>query len=83
MSTLNDANERRHYDFTIAVHEAEEGGCWAEVLELPGCMSQGETEAELLTNVAAAIRAVLDSYIEDGEEPPIQDRVIKTLRVTA
>lgn len=74
---------RRNDDFTLAVHEAEECGYWAEVLELPGCMSQDETEEELLANVAAAIRAILDSYIEDGEEPPNQDRIIKTLRLTA
>ncbi len=34
-----DAVER----FTVAVHEADEGGYRAEVLELPGCASQGGT----------------------------------------
>ena len=27
----------------IVVHEAEEGGFWAEVPALPGCVSQGES----------------------------------------
>jgi len=26
------------------VHKAEEGGFWAEVPALPGCLTQGETE---------------------------------------
>jgi predicted RNase H-like HicB family nuclease len=26
----------------VVVHEAEEGGFWAEVPALPGCVSQGE-----------------------------------------
>ena len=33
------------------VHEAEEGGFWAEVPALPGCVSQGEAMDELLANV--------------------------------
>jgi predicted RNase H-like HicB family nuclease len=39
----------------IVVHEAEEGGFWAEVPALPGCASQGETMDELLDNVREAI----------------------------
>ena len=36
-------------EFTVLVHEGEEGetGYWGEVIELPGCVSQGETSAEL------------------------------------
>jgi len=59
--------------FHVIVHEAEEGGYWAEVIELPGCMSQGETHAETLVNVQAAIVAVLRTYIEDGDPLPRHD----------
>jgi predicted RNase H-like HicB family nuclease len=41
--------------YTVAVHLAEEGGYWGEVLELPGCASQGESIDELLENVIDAI----------------------------
>lgn len=34
---------------SVAIHEAEEGGFGAEAVDLPGCYSQGETWAELLT----------------------------------
>jgi predicted RNase H-like HicB family nuclease len=40
------------------VHE-EEGGFWAEVPALPGCATQGETMAELLTNLREAIEGYL------------------------
>lgn len=33
----------------IIVHEAEEGGYWAEVSSLPGCATQGDYFEELLT----------------------------------
>ncbi|HYX30569.1 MAG TPA: type II toxin-antitoxin system HicB family antitoxin [Pyrinomonadaceae bacterium] len=43
----------------IIVHEAEEGGYWAEVPAIPGCASQGETIDELLHNVHEAIEGCL------------------------
>jgi hypothetical protein len=36
------------------VHEAEEGGFWAEVPAIPGCASQGETMDELMANLHEA-----------------------------
>jgi len=36
----------------IIIHEAEEGGYWAEV---PGCATQGDTFEELLQNLYEAI----------------------------
>lgn len=43
----------------VVVHEAEEGGFWAEVPSIPGCASQGETFDELLANVREAIEGCL------------------------
>jgi predicted RNase H-like HicB family nuclease len=37
------------------VHKAKEGGLWAEVPALPGCMTQGETIDELKANLKEAI----------------------------
>jgi predicted RNase H-like HicB family nuclease len=41
------------------VHEAEEGGFWAEVPALPGCVTQGETRQEVEANLREAIEAWL------------------------
>ncbi len=41
------------------VHEAEEGGFWAEVPAIPGCASQGDTIDELLVNLREAIEGCL------------------------
>jgi predicted RNase H-like HicB family nuclease len=43
----------------IIVHEAEEGGFWAEVPALPGCATQGETYDEVIRNVREAIEGWL------------------------
>ena len=44
---------------TILVHEAEEGGYWAEVPAITGCVSQGESLDELLENVREAVEGCL------------------------
>jgi predicted RNase H-like HicB family nuclease len=52
------------------VHEAEEGGFWAEVPAIPGCATQGETIDELLRNLKDAIEACL--AIDVSEPRPDQ-----------
>jgi predicted RNase H-like HicB family nuclease len=48
-------------NFKVIVHEAEEGGYWAEVPAIPGCATQGESVEELLENVREAIMACLST----------------------
>jgi predicted RNase H-like HicB family nuclease len=43
----------------VIVHEAEEGGYWAEVPALPGCFTQGETMEELVANLREAVEGCL------------------------
>ena len=38
----------------VLIHDAEEGGFWAEVPALPGCVSEGETFTETLDNIREA-----------------------------
>ncbi|HEX2079608.1 MAG TPA: type II toxin-antitoxin system HicB family antitoxin [Longimicrobium sp.] len=43
----------------MLVHEAEEGGYWAEVPSIPGCATQGESFEELLANLLEAVAGCL------------------------
>ena len=43
----------------VVVHEAEEGGYWAEVPAIPGCATQGENFEELLHNLYEAVEGCL------------------------
>lgn len=47
------------------VHQAEEGGYWAEVPAIQGCATQGETLEELLANLQEAVVACLSVDLED------------------
>lgn len=55
----------------VVVHEAEEGGFWAEVPAIPGCATQGETMDELLRNLHEAIEGCLSV---DIAEPKADDK---------
>lgn len=55
--------------YTVVVYQAEEGGYWGEVRELPGCVSQGETMDEFRRNIREALEAVLES---ESQAPRIQ-----------
>jgi predicted RNase H-like HicB family nuclease len=56
--------------FTVIVHNAEEGGYWVEVPSLPGCFSQGETIDEALSNVREAIEVHIQGLKDDGQDVP-------------
>ena len=42
------------------IHPAEEGGYWAEVPALPGCITEGDTMEEVVANLKDAIEGWLD-----------------------
>ncbi len=49
--------------YTVLIQKSDDGFA-ASVLGLPGCHSQGETEAEALANIRDAIREYLDVVAE-------------------
>jgi predicted RNase H-like HicB family nuclease len=51
--------EIREMKLKVIIHEAEEGGLWAEVPAIPGCMTQGESIKELIENLYDAVEGCL------------------------
>jgi predicted RNase H-like HicB family nuclease len=45
--------------FQVTIEEAEDGWLVAECPSLPGCVSQGKTEEEAISNIKEAIEAWL------------------------
>ena len=60
----------------VVVHEAEEGGYWAEVPAIPGCATQGETFEELLSNIYEAVEGCLSVDLS-LIKPSANDRVLE------
>lgn len=55
---------KRTMKLKVIIHEAEEGGLWAEIPALPGCVTQAETMEELIPNIYVAVEGCLSVDIE-------------------
>jgi predicted RNase H-like HicB family nuclease len=53
----------------IIIHNAEEGGYWAEIPALKGCVSEGDTMNELLINIKEAALGWLEVASEKYRMP--------------
>lgn len=60
----------------IIVHEAEEGGYWAEVPSIPGCATQGESFEELLQNLYEAVEGCLSVDVSPAQVTE-RDRILE------
>ncbi len=57
--------------YPFVIHPAEEGGFVAEVEELSGCITQGETLEEVSELIKDASQAWIEVAYESGEEIPL------------
>jgi predicted RNase H-like HicB family nuclease len=53
---------------TVVLRREEEGGYSAQCLELPGCVSEGDTWEEALENIKEAILGYLEAFPEEIEK---------------
>jgi predicted RNase H-like HicB family nuclease len=60
----------------VVVHDAEEGGYWAEVPAIPGCATEGETFEELLRNLYEAVEGCLSVDVSNVQISA-DDRVLE------
>ncbi|MBW2065463.1 MAG: type II toxin-antitoxin system HicB family antitoxin [Deltaproteobacteria bacterium] len=65
--------------YRVIIEQDEEGVFVAEVPSLPGCISQGKTRSEALTNIQEAIEAYLESLKAHNEPipPPIDEEIVE------
>ncbi len=60
----------------VIVHEAEEGGYWAEVPAIPGYATQGDSFEELLKNLYEAVEGCLSVDVSPAQVTE-NDRVLE------
>lgn len=56
--------------YNIRLNKGEDGVYVVEFLSLPGCISQGKTKKEALTNIKEAIQGYLESLKKHNEPIP-------------
>jgi predicted RNase H-like HicB family nuclease len=60
----------------VIIHDAEEGGYWAEVPAIPGCATQGDTFEDLLKNLYEAVEGCLSVDVAEPKNSP-SSRVVE------
>lgn len=71
------AGKGREYEVLLVTHPEDEG--YAVLCPSLGCASQGDTWEEALEMIAEAISMLLDSYADDGVEPPFTPGAMATM----
>lgn len=64
--------------YRIIINQDEDGVFIAECPSLPGCISQGNTRQEAITNIKEAIEGYLESLTQHGDPlpPSIHEEII-------
>jgi predicted RNase H-like HicB family nuclease len=65
-------------EYALIIHEAREGGFWAEAPALDGCFGQGESLDELYEDMRDAIRSHLEAQDAFGDDAPLDEHVLIT-----
>ena len=63
--------------FVVSIYQDEDGVYVAECPSIPGCVSQGQTEAEAESNIAVAIRECLVVRAELGMPLTVTTREVE------
>ena len=59
----------------VIIHPAEEGGFVAEVEDLPGCMTQGDTMAEVVRNIEEAKELYIETEMKRRQEKTVPEKI--------
>ena len=65
----------------IVLEPSEEGGFTVYVPSLPGCISEGNTEEEAITNIKEAIELYLESIDDDVLSSSSSKTVVKEITI--
>lgn len=76
---LRFVTENSEMKYRVIIEQDEDGVYVAEVPALPGCISQGKTRSETVTNIKEAIAVYLESLEAHNEPvpPSIHEEVVE------
>ena len=69
--------------FTVVLEKDEDGVYAATVPALPGCISDGQTVEEAMSNIKEAIRGFIEDMKADGETIPHDIDIIGNVELNA
>lgn len=69
------------YTFKVIIEECEEGGYYAECPAFQGCHVEGETYEETVNEIRRVVADFVDEYKKNGDEIPVDNYTIASVRV--
>ena len=70
MKFEKDLNYYMNLPYTIILKRYPDGGYFAEVKELPGCMTEADSREEVLTMIEDAMKGWIELALKDGQPVP-------------
>ena len=67
---MKKGSEVKVLEYSVVLHEADEGGYWVEVPALEGCFTQGESVEKALQNAKEAVELYLEGLKGLGKKVP-------------
>jgi predicted RNase H-like HicB family nuclease len=65
---------RFNMEYHFKLHREEEGGLWAECIELKGCLSDGDSFEELKLRLTDALNLYLNEPVGSNQIFPLPDK---------
>lgn len=62
--------------YHFKIHK-EKGGFWAQCIELPGCVTQGDSKQELYANMQEALNLYLEEPEDSNQLAPLPKKSVK------
>jgi len=66
-------------NYHFKIHK-EQSGYWAQCIELPGCVTQGDTREELIKNMHEALNLYIEEPDDSTDYAVLPDTTIRTSR---
>ncbi len=58
-------------NYSVTLHPDPEGGYTAEIKDLPGCITQGDTLEEVMVNISEARELWIETAYDCGDDIPL------------
>jgi antitoxin HicB len=76
--------DRFQVSYPITLYpDAEEGGYVAEIRDLPGCLTQGDTLEETIANINEARELWIEIAYEAGREIPLPSTSVDAVTISS
>jgi predicted RNase H-like HicB family nuclease len=65
--------------YAVVIEKSKDGGYWAYLPDLPGCVSRGDTRDEVERNIQEAVELHIESLRDHGEPVPPPTTLVTTV----